>query len=70
MKDYPVERLYKSAWHIGLVMLGLYELRRTHHTRLGKVLAVGMLLFHADAAVADALDKPCLTRRILECLRP
>ena len=70
MSDYPVERLYKSAWHIGLVMLGLYELRRTHHTRLGKALAVGMLLFHADAAVADALDKPCLTRRLLERLRP
>ena len=69
MNDYPVERLYKSAWHIGLVMLGLYELRRTHHTRLGKVLAVGMLLFHADAAMADAFDTPCLTRRILEKLK-
>jgi hypothetical protein len=70
MNDYPAERLYKSAWHCGLVVLGIFEYRRTHKTTFGKALALGMILFHADAAIADAFDMPCLTRRILEKLKP
>jgi hypothetical protein len=65
MRPIP-ERVYMSLWHTGLVALGLYEYRRTHRTRLGKALALGMIAFHVDAAIADALDTPCLTRRILE----
>ena len=70
MKRYPIERVYMCAWHIGLAALGLYEYRRTHRTVLGKAMALGMVLFHCDAAIADAMDTPCLTRRVLEKLKP
>jgi hypothetical protein len=63
------ERIYMSLWHVGLAMLGWYEFRRTQHTTIGKVLALGMVAFHVDAAIADAVDVPCLTRRILEKLK-
>jgi hypothetical protein len=64
------ERVYTCVWHIGLAALGLYEYRRTHRTVLGKVLALGMTAFHVDAAISDALDTPCLTRQMLEKLKP
>jgi len=68
MRPIP-ERVYMSLWHCGLAALGLYEFRRTHRSMLGKVLAGGMIAFHVDAAIADAFDMPCLTRRILEKLK-
>lgn len=69
MRPVP-ERVYMSLWHAGLAMLGLYEYRRTQRTTLGKVMALGMVAFHVDAAISDAMDTPCLTRRILNNLKP
>ena len=60
------ERAYKSLWHTALVAIGIYEFR-THRTKLAKVLAVGMIAFHVDAAVSDAIDSPkTMARRVLE----
>jgi hypothetical protein len=63
------ERLYKSAWHIAIALVGVYEIRN-HKTRLSKVLACGLIAFHADAAICDLLDKPTLAQKILRRLRP
>jgi hypothetical protein len=55
-----------SLWHLGLMLIGVFEFK-THKTKLAKTLAVGMILFHADAAIGDALDTPkCLSRYLLE----
>lgn len=64
-QDLPAERVYKSLWHVALMCVGIYEYRN-HKTKVAKVLAAGMIAFHADAAVADALDQKPLSRRILE----
>jgi len=58
------ERIYKSAWHVLMCIIGVYELR-THRTRLAKVLAVGMIAFHIDAAISDALDSSMTLSRFL-----
>ena len=63
------ERVYKSLWHVLIAAVGVYELRN-HKTKTSKVLACGLIAFHADAAVADALDVPPLSRRILNWIRP
>jgi hypothetical protein len=63
--DHVAERVYKSLWHVALMAVGIYEFR-SHKTRAAKVLAAGMIAFHADAAIADAFDSKCLARRILE----
>jgi hypothetical protein len=55
-----------SLWHVALMAIGIYEFR-THRSKLAKVLAAGMIAFHADAAISDALDTPkCLSRYLLE----
>lgn len=63
------ERVYKSLWHLFGVAVGVYEFRN-HKTTMAKVLAAGLIAFHADAAISDALDIPPLSRRILDCVRP
>ena len=63
----PIERIYKSAWHLLIAAVGVYELRN-HKTRLSKVLACGLIAFHADAAICDALDKPTTPQRLLQKL--
>ncbi len=68
-RDRVEERIYKALWHVMIAAVGVYELR-SHKTRGSKVLAYGLIAFHIDAAVADALDKPPLSRRILEWARP
>ena len=65
MSDNDIERCYKSLWHLLIAGVGIYELRN-HKTRLSKVLAVGLIAFHADAAVCDALDVPTTPQRILK----
>ena len=60
-----VERVYKSLWHLALAAIGAYEYRR-HTTKVGKVLAVGMVAFHVDAAIADALDQRPMAKRLLD----
>lgn len=67
--DRVEERVYKSLWHVLIAGVGVYELRN-HRTRLSKFLACGLIAFHADAAIADALDVPPISRRILDVLRP
>lgn len=66
MRPIP-ERVYMSLWHVLIAMVGVYELRN-HKTTVSKVLATGLIAFHVDAAIADALDRPCFTRRILESI--
>lgn len=62
------ERILKSLWHMGLCLVGLYELRN-HKTAVSKVLAVGLIGFHADATLCDWLDKPTMLQRLLMNLR-
>lgn len=62
------ERTLKSAWHLLIAAVGVYELRN-HRTKFSKLLACGLIAFHADAAVFDWLDKPTTLQRILRKLR-
>lgn len=59
------ERVYKSLWHVLIAGIGVYELRN-HKTKLSKVLAVGLIAFHVDGALADITDAKPLSRQILE----
>lgn len=67
--DRVEERVYKSLWHLLIAAVGVYELRN-HKTKTSKVLACGLIAFHLDAALADALDAPPLARRILNWVCP
>jgi len=60
----PIERVYKSAWHLLIAAVGVYELRN-HKTKLSKVLACGLIAFHADAAICDALNIPTTPQRLI-----
>ncbi len=68
MEECIEERVYKSLWHLLIAGVGLYELRN-HRTRLSKVLAVGLIAFHADAAVCDLLGQPTTPQKLLRRLR-
>lgn len=65
MASHPAERTYMSLWHLALMTIGVYEFS-THKNRVAKFLACGMILFHADATIADALDRKSLSRILLE----
>ena len=67
--DRVEERVYKSLWHVLIAGVGIYEVRN-HKTKFSKILACGLIAFHVDAAIADALDVPPLSRRILDVVRP
>ena len=69
LEDRIEERAYKSAWHLLIAGVGCYELRN-HRTKLSKVLACGLILFHSDAALCDALGVPTVFQRMLRKLRP
>lgn len=69
MKPEDAEKLYKSLWHLLIAGVGVYELRN-HKTKLSKVLAVGLIAFHADAAVCDLLGKPTTPQRLLRRILP
>ena len=60
-----VERTYKSLWHLAIASIGFYELRN-HKTLLSKVLACGLIAFHADAAICDAIDIPTTPQRFIK----
>ena len=64
VKTITEERILKSAWHAMIALVGLYELRN-HKTKASKILACGLIAFHVDAAVCDALDKPTTLQRFL-----
>jgi hypothetical protein len=64
-RDRAEERIYKSLWHVLIAAMGVYELRH-HKSKISKVLSCGLIAFHVDAAVSDALDTAPLSRRILD----
>lgn len=68
-KDRIEERIYKSLWHVAIVAVGIYEYRH-HKSKTSKILSAGMIAFHIDAAVSDALDTDPLSRRILDWVCP
>ena len=63
------EKVLKSAWHAMIALVGVYELRN-HRTKASKILACGLIAFHVDAAISDAMDKPTTLQRLLRRLRP
>jgi hypothetical protein len=65
LTEEQVERTYKSLWHLLIAGVGVYELHN-HRTKLSKVLAVGLIAFHADAAVCDAMDVPTTPQRFVK----
>ena len=67
MTEEQVERVYKSLWHAAIAAVGLFELRAKSVP--AKILAVGLIAFHVDAAVCDALGLPTTPQRILRRLR-
>jgi hypothetical protein len=67
MRERVAERVYKSLWHTLIAAVGFYELRN-HKTKVSKVLACGLIAFHIDAAIADALDQPTTAQRLLHKL--
>jgi len=58
------EKFIKAAWHCLIALVGCYELRN-HRTKASKVLACGLIAFHADATIADYLGRPTTLQRIL-----
>ena len=62
------ERALKSSWHLLIALVGVDELRN-HKTGFSKALACGLIAFHADAAICDALDQPTTLQRLLRKLR-
>ena len=69
MENRIEERVYKSAWHMLIAAVGFYELRN-HRTTLSKVLSLGLIAFHTDAAICDWCDRPTIAQRLLRKLRP
>jgi hypothetical protein len=66
MRTPVAERIYKSLWHLALVGVGIYEYN-THKSRLAKALSLGIIAFHVDAVITDALGlEHCLSRRVLD----
>ena len=63
------EKVLKSAWHAMIALVGVYELRN-HRTKASKILACGLIAFHVDAAISDAMDKPTTLQRLLRRLKP
>lgn len=67
--DRTEERVYKSLWHVAIAAVGIYEFRH-HKSKISKVLSAGLIAFHLDGAIADALDVPPLSKRIINAIRP
>jgi hypothetical protein len=62
------ERGLKSAWHAAIATVGVYEYRKAH-SLLARVLSIGLILFHMDAAFCDAVGKPTTLQRLLAKLK-
>jgi hypothetical protein len=62
------ERAYKSLWHAAIAVVGVYEYQ-VHRSLLSKVLAVGLIAFHVDAAIADARGVSTLPQKLLRKLQ-
>jgi len=59
------EKILKSLWHLAIAGVGVYEWRQSKST-LSKVLSAGLIAFHADAAICDALDRPTTLQRFIK----
>jgi hypothetical protein len=64
-KEVAVEKLYKSTWHLLIAAVGFYELSN-HKTKLSKALACGLIAFHLDACIADALGTLTTPQKLLK----
>jgi hypothetical protein len=69
MRARTKECIAKSLWHAAIAGVGVYELRN-HKSRLSKVLAIGLIAFHVDAAICDMKDKPTTLQRIVHRMFP
>jgi hypothetical protein len=69
MTNEQIERGYKAAWHGLIGLTGLWETQRSR-TLLGKILAWGIVAFHLDAMLADAMGVDTTPQRLLKKLRP
>ncbi len=67
MKPEHAEKLYKAGWHAMIALVGVYELRN-HKTLLSKILAVGLISFHADAAICDYRGTLTTPQKLLKIL--
>jgi hypothetical protein len=63
------ERALKCSWHAAIALLGCFELKRSR-TTIGKILSIGLILFHLDGALWDALDQSSTVQRLLRRLKP
>jgi hypothetical protein len=61
------EKVLKASWHAAIAAVGIFELERSQ-SWLSKALSAGLIAFHIDACVCDALDKPTTLQRILRRL--
>jgi hypothetical protein len=67
MEPEQIERFYKGAWHLCICGVGLYEYK-VHRTLFSKILAVGLCMFHADAAIADWRGVPTTPQKLIKKL--
>jgi len=67
LTEAQVERTYKSLWHLAIAGVGVYELRN-QKSLLSRILACGLIAFHADAAICDAMDVPTTPQRFIKRL--
>ena len=68
MNPEDMERVYKSAWHFLIMMTGVWEYKH-NRSRFSKFLSMGLILFHADACICDAVGKPTTLQRLLGRLK-
>ena len=63
-----IEKVYKSAWHLLIAATGCFELA-TSKTLFKRILSIGLVGFHLDSALCDALGVPTTPQRLLRRLR-
>lgn len=62
------ERALKCSWHAAIALLGCFEFKHSR-TTLGKILSIGLILFHLDGSICDFLDQPTTVQKLLGRLR-
>jgi hypothetical protein len=70
MTNKQIECGYRSLWHLLIASVGIYEMRNHRKTTFSRVLSLGLIAFHTDAAICDWLDQPTTAQRLLRRLRP
>jgi hypothetical protein len=59
------ERGLKAGWHAAIAVVGAYEYRHSK-SLFARILAIGLIAFHLDAAFCDAIDQPTVLQRVLK----